>query len=107
MLVCVSNLSLLGLQPNFLILKEYKIRKEAKKMAYQITLLSLYATVAPENRNSGARSDLSVCLYVYPIVARQLHGKQVSAATNSQETIKELLDASFSVRFVSYQRKVN
>jgi hypothetical protein len=67
-LVCVSNLSLLGLQPTFLILKKYKIRKEAKKVAYEITLPSVCATLAPEN---GARSDLSVCLYVYSsIVAR-------------------------------------
>jgi hypothetical protein len=54
-------------------------------------------------------SDQSLCLYVYeytPIVARQRLGKNVTAATNTQASIEELLDASFSIRAVSYQRKV-
>jgi hypothetical protein len=52
-------------------------------------------------------SHQSVCLYVYPpIIARQRLGKNVTAATNSHATIKELLDASYSVRSVPYQRKV-
>jgi hypothetical protein len=46
---------------------------------------------------------MSVC--VPPIVARQLLGKHVPTATNTHPTI-ELLDASFSMRSVSYQRKV-
>jgi hypothetical protein len=47
----------------------------------------------------------SVCLYVYPlIVARQRIGNNVTAATNTQ-TIKELLEASFSMRSLSYQMK--
>jgi hypothetical protein len=52
-------------------------------------------------------SHQSVCLYTYPhIVARQRLGKNVIAATNTHATIEELLEASFSVRSVSYQRKV-
>jgi hypothetical protein len=52
-------------------------------------------------------SQQSVCLYVYPpIVATQRFGKNVSAATSKQATIEELLDASFYMRSVSYQRKV-
>jgi hypothetical protein len=66
--------------------------------------------------NHATRADLndvlhkyhptSLCLYVYPAtVARQRRGKKVTAATNTHATI-ELLDPSFSVRFVSYQKKV-
>jgi hypothetical protein len=53
-------------------------------------------------------SHQSVCLYVYPlnVVARQRLGKNVTAATNTHATIEELLDASFSMRSVSYGRKV-
>jgi hypothetical protein len=51
-------------------------------------------------------SNLSVCLYVYPlIVARQRLGRNVTAAMNTQATTEELLDASFTVRSVLYQRK--
>jgi hypothetical protein len=39
------------------------------------------------------------------IVARQRLGRKVSAVMNTHETIKELLDASFSMWPVSYQRK--
>jgi hypothetical protein len=46
---------------------------------------------------------VSVC--VSCTVARQRLGKNVTVATNTHATI-ELLDASFSVRSVSYQRKV-
>jgi hypothetical protein len=53
-------------------------------------------------------SHQSVCLYVNPsVVTRQRLGKNVTAATNTQETIGELLDASFSIRSVSYQRKAD
>jgi hypothetical protein len=46
-------------------------------------------------------SHQSVCLYVYlAIVARQRLGKNVTAAT-----IEEMLDASFSVRSMTYQTK--
>jgi hypothetical protein len=49
----------------------------------------------------------SVCLYVNPpIVARQRLGKNVNAAKNIYETIEELLDTTFSMRLVSYRRKV-
>jgi hypothetical protein len=51
-------------------------------------------------------SHQSVCLYVYPlIVARQRLGKNITAETNTQVTIEELLDASFSIWPVSYQGK--
>jgi hypothetical protein len=44
----------------------------------------------------------SVCLYVYaPIVARQRLGKNFTRATNMHATT-ELLDALFSMRFLSY-----
>jgi hypothetical protein len=47
-----------------------------------------------------------VCLYVYPlIVARQRFGRHVPMTTNARAAI-ELSEASFSVRSVSYQRKV-
>jgi hypothetical protein len=47
-----------------------------------------------------------VCLYVYPtLIARQRLGKSVTAATNTQATVEELLDALFSVRSVSYEKK--
>jgi hypothetical protein len=52
-------------------------------------------------------SHESMCLYVYlPTVARQWLGKNVTVATNMHATTEDLLDASFSVRSVSYQRKV-
>jgi hypothetical protein len=48
----------------------------------------------------------SVCLCVYsPIVARQSISKKVTEATNTHPAIEELLDASFSMRSVSYQGK--
>jgi hypothetical protein len=48
----------------------------------------------------------SVRLYVYPLlVARQRLGTNFTEVTNSQVTIEELLDASFSMRSVSYQDK--
>jgi hypothetical protein len=40
-----------------------------------------------------------------PIVARQRLGRNVTAVTNARATIEELLDASFSMWPVSYQRK--
>jgi hypothetical protein len=52
-------------------------------------------------------SQQSVCLYLYStIVARQRLGKNIISATNIHTIIKELLEASFSVQSVSYQRKV-
>jgi hypothetical protein len=52
-------------------------------------------------------SHESVCLYVYsPIVVTQRLSKNVTVATNIHAKIEELLDASFSMLFVSYQRKV-
>jgi hypothetical protein len=53
-------------------------------------------------------SHQSMSLYVHPlIVARQLLSKNVTVATNTDATVEELLDASFSMRSVSYQRKVD
>jgi hypothetical protein len=47
------------------------------------------------------------CLHVYPpVVSRQRLGKNVSVATNTHATVEQLLEASFSMRCVSYQRKV-
>jgi hypothetical protein len=40
------------------------------------------------------------------IVVRQRLGNNVTAATNIQARTEKLLDASFSLRYVSYQRKV-
>jgi hypothetical protein len=52
------------------------------------------------------KSFPSVCAYVYPpIVARQRLGKDVPAATYTRNK-GELLDALFSMRSVSYQRRV-
>jgi hypothetical protein len=52
----------------------------------------------------GTRS----CLYVYPpIVARQWLGNKVTAVTNTYAIKEELLEESFSMRSVSYQRKVD
>jgi hypothetical protein len=45
-----------------------------------------------------------VCVFVFvsPIVARQRLGKNVTAAMTTRATLKELLGALFSMRFVSY-----
>jgi hypothetical protein len=48
---------------------------------------------------------LSVCFYNPLIVARQGLGKHVPTTTNTNVTI-ELFHSSFSMRSVSYQRKV-
>jgi hypothetical protein len=52
-------------------------------------------------------SHQSVCLYVYAsIVARSRLGENVTAAMNTYATVEEMLDASFPMRSLSYQRKV-
>jgi hypothetical protein len=52
-------------------------------------------------------SPQSACLCVHPpLVVTQWLGEDVNAATNTQATIEDLLDASFSMRSVSYERKV-
>jgi hypothetical protein len=51
-------------------------------------------------------SHQSVSLCVSPIVARQRLSKNVTAENNRDATIEELLDSSFSVRPVTYQKKV-
>jgi hypothetical protein len=63
-------------------------------------------------------SHQSVCLYTYtlsslgngsvrkpPIVSRQRLDKNVTASTNTHAKIEEYLDASYSMRAVSYQEK--
>jgi hypothetical protein len=48
-----------------------------------------------------------LCVYVYSSnIARQLHGKYFTAATNTHATIEKLLNASFLMRSVPYERKV-
>jgi hypothetical protein len=48
----------------------------------------------------------SVCLHVYPsIVARQQLGKSVPRAINIHATMEQLLNASFSIRSLSYQSR--
>jgi hypothetical protein len=49
-----------------------------------------------------------VCLYVYPpiVYRQQLDKKNVTAATNRHAALEEILNGSFSMRSVSYQRKV-
>jgi hypothetical protein len=39
-------------------------------------------------------------------VARQRLGKNITVATNTHAAIEELLESSFSMRFVSLERKV-
>jgi hypothetical protein len=51
-------------------------------------------------------SHQSVCLWIHSIVARQLLGRGATAAKNTHATIEELLNASVSMRSMSYQRKV-
>jgi hypothetical protein len=52
-------------------------------------------------------SHKSMRLYVYsPIVTRRRLRKNVTTATNTHTTLEELLDASFSVRSVLYQKKI-
>jgi hypothetical protein len=50
--------------------------------------------------------SLCVCMCNPLIVVRQRLGKNVPAATNTHATREELLDASFSMRSVSYQMKI-
>jgi hypothetical protein len=51
---------------------------------------------------------LSVCLCIpLPIVARQQHSINVTAAKNTYATIEELVDASFSMQSVSFKREVD
>jgi hypothetical protein len=77
-------------EPIFIKLGIYMIASEPISTAYVISL-----------------SHQSVCLYVHPpIVGRQRLGKNVTAATRTRAIIEKLLDASFSMLSVRYQRKV-
>jgi hypothetical protein len=66
--------------------------------------------MAPEPISATYVISLSSSFFVsvceHPLVARQWLGKNVAAARNSHATIDELLDASFSVQPMSYQREV-
>jgi hypothetical protein len=51
-------------------------------------------------------SHQSVCLYMNPtVIARQWLGKNVTTAMNTQTTTEGLLDTSFSMQSVLYERK--
>jgi hypothetical protein len=70
-------------------------------------LVCISCHLSPSQRYFITPSHQSVRLYAYPpFVARQRLGKNVTAATNTHAKINELLDASFSMRSVSYQRRV-
>jgi hypothetical protein len=61
--------------------------------------------LSPSQRRNSHIPPISLCVYVYPIqLTRERLGK--NAATNTHETIKEFLEASFYMESVSYQRKV-
>jgi hypothetical protein len=76
-------------------------------------LSSLY-NFGSDHRENTAPSGSSIvsppspCLCVYPpIVVRQWLGKYVPMVRNTHATVEELLDASFSMWFMWYQRKVS
>jgi hypothetical protein len=77
-------------EPIFMKLRMYIMAPEPNSTAYYII-----------------PSHQPLCLYVYhSLVARQRLGKNFTTATNTQATIEELLDASFPMKSVTYQRKV-
>jgi hypothetical protein len=71
---------------------------------------TLYEYCSPEAISKAYfinTSNHSVCLHVYhPIFAGQRFGKLVTATRNTHTVIKELLEASFSIRSMTYQRKI-
>jgi hypothetical protein len=71
------------------------------------TWYSYHGTLA---RLNSVLHKSPISLYVYtctsPILARQRLCKNFSAVTNIFAKIEELFDAPFSMRSVSYQRKV-
>jgi hypothetical protein len=72
-------------------------------------LCDLYAVCVsryPAHKRLNAWPSLyENCAWLHLYVARQRLGKNVTAATNTHTTIEELLDVSFSMRPVSYQRE--
>jgi hypothetical protein len=62
----------------------------------------------PSQRRTSWNPPISLCVYMCtsPIVARQRLSKNITAATNTRVTIEEILNALFSLRFVSYEGKV-
>jgi hypothetical protein len=67
--------------------------------ARQGDIISLFSLLSYFEKISRLmRSRCCVCVSVYPIiVARQRLGRNVTAVTNIQATIQELLDTSFSM----------
>jgi hypothetical protein len=65
------------------------------KATYEITLLSVCLCLPPQQAGIVEPEETAV--------ARQRLGKYVFAATNTQATTEELLDAVISMPFVSYQ----
>jgi hypothetical protein len=47
-----------------------------------------------------------VCICILLIVARQQLGKHIPVATDTHAAIEEFLDASISVRSVSYEKNI-
>jgi hypothetical protein len=64
-----------------------------------LSVLNIYITHRGDGRENTRKTDATT-------IARQRLGKHVPAVTNTHITIEELLDASFSMRCLSYQRKV-
>jgi hypothetical protein len=54
----------------------------------------------------NSSQQFSACTYISPTVARQRLGKHFPATTNTHPTTEEFLNVSFSMRSVSYQRRV-
>jgi hypothetical protein len=84
-------------------------RPLSRKELSRLLLLLLLAYFPYVEKIKGGRWDhlavyMSVRLCVpHNPVARQRFGKHVSATTNGHARTEELLDAMFSMRFVSYQ----
>jgi hypothetical protein len=72
--------------------------------ASQITFFA-YFPYFEETNKLRLRDHIALCVSP-PIVARQLFGKHVPSRNNRYPTTEEILDASFAMRFLTYQRKV-
>jgi hypothetical protein len=69
--------------------------------------LGMYIMVSEPN-STAYKSLPSVCVCVYPlIISRQRLGKKFAAATNTHATKEEFLEASFSMRSLSYHEKLS
>jgi hypothetical protein len=80
--------------------------------------LGMYIMAPQPISTACLMKPVSLCLYVYPlvvarqrlgknfsIIAKQRLDKNITAPTNTHAIIEELLDASFSMRYVTYQGK--